>query len=166
MRKFGKKITAALIVGIMAIMMCVPAFAAVGEVSNHETSLYKDGLFDPAVPTENLSMGDGAVLDTTYEELEDGRYYVTVFFAENFKAMGINSYLQNVQLDLDGDSSFEDEVLGQDYFLTSGSNNSDAVVGYSFYADSKPNPTTMYNAQFNIKASIMPINAQGDLIIF
>lgn len=165
MKKFSKKLVTTLLAAVMVLAMGVTAFAAEGDITTLSTSLYKDGQYDASSPSSNLSMGDGAVLDTTYEELEDGTYLVTVNFSESFKAYGITSHLTNVELDLDGNGSYDEEE-DVDYFLINGESDTSAVVGYSFVTTAVPTSTIMYDAQFTIEALKMPIEAEGDLYIF
>lgn len=163
-KSLSKKFAAVVMAGVMGVSMVAPAVAAPGDVSTYNTSLYKNDKYVAAHPDRNLSMGDGAVLDTDYKEIDANNYRVTVHFTESFEAYLISSHLTEVQIDVNGDGNF-DEVEGIDYDLVYGNNNTEAVVGCSFDATSLPTAPTKYNAKFTIAAGKMPIAAEGDIYI-
>ena len=74
--KFVKKLAAVATVATMVMGMSVSAFAATGDTTTLATNLYKDGKYDASAVDSNLSMGNGAVEDTTYVENSDGTYTV------------------------------------------------------------------------------------------
>ena len=97
--KFVKKLAAVATVATMAMGMSVSAFAAAGDTTTLATNLYKDGKYNASAVDSNLSMGNGAVEDTTYVENSDGTYTVTLNFKSSFKAMGMKGYLKEVDVD-------------------------------------------------------------------
>lgn len=156
-----KKLLSIVLAAIMVMALGVTAFAAVGDTTTLTAKLYKDGEYSATATDDNLSMGDGAVLDATYVENSNGSYTVTIGFAESFKAHYITSYLTSVGIDTNGDG----EYTSADGTMIYGTNNASAVVGFQFTVSSIPTNALQYNASFNIKASIMPISAEGDLVI-
>ena len=74
--KFVKKLAAVATVATMVMGMSVSAFAAPGDTTTLATNLYKDGKYDASAVDSNLSMGKGAVEDTTCVENSDGTYTV------------------------------------------------------------------------------------------
>mgnify|MGYP005761241861 CR=1 FL=1 len=164
MKKLFKKFAAIGMAAMMIMAMGVTVFAAEGETTILATNLYRDGEYDAANPDGNLSMGDGAVKDTTYVDNGDGTYTVTFNFEESFPAMGFTGYLRDVAVDLDNDGDFDaDDAAG--YQLIYGAENASAVIGLQFISDSIPSYNTLYNVEFTINVWIMPIGAEGDLVV-
>lgn len=157
-----KKLLSIVLAAIMVMALGVTAFAAEGDSTILSTSLYKDGEYSASATEDNLSMGDGAVLDTTYVDNGNGTYIVTIGFTESFKAYYITSYLKSVNIDTNGDGAF----TSADGTMIYGTNNSSAVVGFQFTTTSIPTSVVQYNASFTIQASLMPISAEGDIVIF
>lgn len=157
-KTFNKVATLALAV-IMVLSLGVAAFAATGEKATLETNLYKSGKFDPAKPGENLSMGNGAVKDSTYEKRSDGRYNVTIKFLPEFKAKGMKGHLTKVEVDVNGDGNYENDGVEM---IPQGK----SIVGVKFVQDSIPTSPKLLNGKFTINIGIMPVGAKGDLVIF
>ena len=161
--KFVKKLAAVATVATMVMGMSVSAFAAAGDTTTLATNLYKDGKYDASAVDSNLSMGNGAVEDTTYVENSDGTYTVTLNFKSSFKAMGMKGYLKEVDVDTNQDGTFGNddyEVVHLD------GNNTKAVIGITFTTDSIPTINTKYDAKFSINVlNVMPVKAEGDIVI-
>ena len=164
MKKLFKKFAAIGMAAMMIMAMGVTAFAAEGDKTTLTTNLYKDGEYDPENQDDNLSMGDGAVQDTEYIDNGDGTYTVIFKFAESFSAMGFSGYLKDVAVDLDNDGDFDSDDAEQ-YQLIYGENNESAVVGLEFTSNTIPTINTTYNVEFTINVWIMPIGAEGDLVV-
>lgn len=157
-----KRIVALLSAATMVMAMGVTAFAAAGDTTTLATNLYKDGKYDASAVDSNLSMGDGAVKDTTYVENENGSYTVTLNFEESFKAYGMTGYLTTVAIDLDHNGEYDDA----DNYTVLKNDAGKAVIGITFTTDSIPTINTTYDAQFTINVlDVMPIDAEGDIVI-
>lgn len=161
MKTRAKRIVALLSAATMVMAMGVTAFAAAGDTTTLATNLYKDGKYDASAVDSNLSMGDGAVKDTTYVENENGTYTVTLNFEESFKAYGMTGYLTEVDVDVN-----QDGVYGNDEYTVLTNTSGKAVIGITFTTDSIPTINTTYDAQFTINVlDVMPIDAEGDIVI-
>lgn len=158
-----KKLAAVATVATMAMGMSVSAFAAAGDTTTLATNLYKDGKYDASAVDSNLSMGNGAVEDTTYVENSDGTYTVTLNFKSSFKAMGMKGYLKEVDVDTNQDGTFGNDDYEVVYL---DGDSSKAVIGITFTTDSIPTINTKYDAKFSISVlNVMPVNAEGDIVI-
>ena len=78
--------------------------------------------------------------------------------------MGFSGYLKDVAVDLDNDGDFDSDDAEQ-YQLIYGENNESAVVGLEFTSNTIPTINTTYNVEFTINVWIMPIGAEGDLVV-
>ena len=162
--KFVKKLAAVATVATMVMGMSVSAFAATGDTTTLATNLYKLGKYNASAVDSNLSMGDGAVEDTTYLENSDGTYTVTLNFKSSFKAMGMKGYLKTVAVDVNQDGVYDEEDKYETIYLND--DPSKTVIGISFNKPSIPTVNTSYNAKFSINVlNIMPVDAEGQIVI-
>ncbi|WP_104805033.1 hypothetical protein [Blautia marasmi] len=155
-----KKLVAFGTAATMIMAMGVTTFAAEGDSTTLVTKLYKNDKFDSSAPDSNLSMGNAAVENTTYVELGNGTYEVTINLKESFKAYGMTGYLTNVQIDADRDGEYNEDEYDLIY-----NESKKAVVGVVFTSATVPTEATKYDASFKTNVSIMPAS-EGDFIIF
>lgn len=159
MRKI-KKLVATLLAATMVLAMGVTAFAA---DSSHSAKLYKDGTYESGSPVE--SMGNGAIDGAEVTQRADGKYVVTVNFKTSFKAMGFTGYLKSVTLEdytLSSASDIE-SVESNSYIVTKEGSKVNAV---KLVLDNEPEYPFMLNAKFSINVAIMPIDAEGDIVVY
>lgn len=150
MKKTSKKFISLLLAVVMVFAMSATVFAA-GEP--HKAALYKAGTY--GTDKQEASMGNGAITGATVEKIEGG-YRITVHLDEDFKAYGIKSNMEKVTVE--GVPAKMVDVAG-----VKGKN--EAFVFDYMTTDENAFPHK-FSASFTLKALIMPINAEGDLVIF
>lgn len=165
-KTFKKVATLALAV-VMVMAAGISAFATSGDSVRLDTRLYKSDKFDPARPYMNLSMGNGIVLDATYEKRSDGKYDVTIGFDTKFKAMGITGHLTSVEIDVNGDGDYTNDGVTLAKVATGSSDAPDgAVYEVRFVQDSIPTGPKLIKGKFTSNISIVPVGLESDMVIF
>ncbi|MDD3277990.1 MAG: hypothetical protein PHG16_03795 [Lachnospiraceae bacterium] len=149
MKKLFKKLTGVVLAATMIMAMGVTAFAADGDVTTHRAVLYKEGTYGTDSQVE--SMGNDAIGETHVQENSDGTFTVTVGLVEDFKAYGITSNMKSIIV-----NGVLATMLDQ--------NNNGKYDAFQF-KESMAFPQKL-TASFTIKASLMPIKATGDLVIY
>lgn len=143
-----RKVLSLVLAMVMVLAFGVTAFAA--ESASHTVALYKDGTYEAGAPEE--SMGNGALTGVTITQ-SGNTYTITVGLDEDFRAYGIKSSMQSVTVE-----GVAATMLDQD-----GNGTNDA---FRFTYTGEMTYPKMFNVSFTLKASIMPINAEGDLVIY
>ena len=152
-RSLAVVIAAITIIGFCAFYFAAPVHAAEANTTTHETRLYKDGKFDITHPDDNLSMGDGAVLDSQVTKINDNEYKITVNFKKSFWSYGMKGSLKKV--DVLGN------VWGKEY-----TKEDKAITSVSFRTNTMDYPQ-IFKTEFTINIfGIMPKAAVGDIVIF
>lgn len=147
MNKLFKRLAAIVAAAAMVMAMGITAFAE----ETHTVALYKDGTYESGSPVE--SMGNGALTGVTVEQTGTNTYVITVGLDENFKAYGIKSSMQSVTVE-----GMAATMLDK--------NNNGTNDAFRFTYTGEMIYPKMFNVSFTLKASIMPISAEGDLVIF
>lgn len=145
MKKMIKRITAIAMVAVMMFAMSSMVFAA----TSHKAALYKNGTYGTSNQAE--SMGNGAINGALVDE---STATITVYLVEDFKAYGIKSNMKSVTVN--GTTAT---------MIDSNNNGKYDAFSFSYDVESATFPQK-FTASFTIKASLMPINATGDLVIF